>query len=669
MDIDFAGRPKKRPEEYDKLYPQNGVFVMEEIMSDKKAFTAFFQDLIDIMKYGFEKEEVRKRIIYFKWRSSDKGHKKMQLNNFISNLIFWHPLIDVDKVDLLNDDWIFDFRNFNSDTLLDYVNTKLLPVYNVDFHTKNIMVDDIYHQITAISHSFCLLMGMSVTLYDLHQLELRDPEVRSLMRDPVDASLPPHEIEQELSRRNTRMIEKLIEDPVGNDYQPFWASKSVLKKNQFKEYIIAIGFKSDINGNTVPILIDSNFLIGGLYKPSFLYLNAISGRKALILSKLSMGKPGAFSKKISYNSLASTLRDDYEECDSIATVDYYIVNDDFLKLLDGRVYYDADGNEKTLVYETDKHLIDKMVPFRSPATCNSKEGVCRACYGKELFEINMDMASAGTLAALKITEPVGQTVLSSKHSQTTDSAGLQFTDGFYDVFEVTSSAVTINSDSELTEDIYIRLNDVQVDEMDDSEYYFVENFDIVDSKGGLIKHVEELNGGKFYLGESLISMYKQKLRTRNQEPIFLLNDIDEEDNIFLIEVKNAELTEPLKVLTKILNTHEHMGATTISEFCQMFAEVLIKMGIKFNLVHGEMILRQLIRKKSNILEFPDFSAGGNQFDYQLIKLDESQIHNPSVLMSMQYGYLRQQLLGTELYEKTETSPFDPLAVPNISEFL
>ena len=381
-----------------------------------------------------------------------------------------------------------------------------------------------------------------------------------------------------------------------------------------------------------------------------------------------MGRPGAFSKRLAYSSMSSVLRNDYEPCDSILTIDYHIKTDEFLKLLNGRYYYDKNGDLQLLDYEKDKHLIGKVIRFKSPVTCNSKEGVCKYCYG-HMFDINNSLASAGAYAALKISEPIGQAVLSSKHSQTTSSNELKFTEGFEDVFDIASSSISIREDSDLDSDMYLRLNDVQIEEMDDSEFYYIESFDLIDSTGELIRHVEEANKSKFYLNDTLISLYKAKMRMKNPQPVFSLDDLDDDENLFTIEVKNKELTEPLMIFTKVLNTHEHMGATNLSELCQIFAEKLIQMNIKHELVHAEMIVRALIRKKSNILEFPDFSMGGNLNDYQILKLDDAQFYNPSALVSMPHGYLRRQLLSTDLYEKHATSNLDALYVSDLSKYI
>ena len=284
--IDFVSHPKKSIEELDSQYPPDLLLIIEQVLGSTRSFQLIFQDLIDIMKYGFEKEEVRHRVIFYKFKKRDKITYSLPLNKFIANLIFWQPLIAVDSVNLLDESWIFDFSKFSQETLINYMNTKLLPVYDTDFASQNAMVDEVYYYIISISHAFCLLMGMGISLYDLHQFEERDDVVKHIMRDSVDQSLEPHTIEKILKERNETLIQHIVEDPIGNDYKPFFASGTGLKKDQFKEYIVRIGFKADINGNTVPIMIDNNFLIHGLTKPSYVFLNALAGRKALILTKL-----------------------------------------------------------------------------------------------------------------------------------------------------------------------------------------------------------------------------------------------------------------------------------------------------------------------------------------------------------------------------------------------
>ena len=99
------------------------------------------------------------------------------------------------------------------------------------------------------------------------------------------------------------------------------------------------------------------------------------------------------------------------------------------------------------------------------------------------------------------------------------------------------------------------------------------------------------------------------------------------------------------------------------------AENKIDAGINFNLVHDEMIIRQLIRKKSNDMEFPDWSANGDLEDYQILRLNDALFKNPSPVVLLSYGYLRKQLLSPELYQKTAPSHLDPLFIANLSSVI
>lgn len=112
------------------------------------------------------------------------------------------------------------------------------------------------------------------------------------------------------------------------------------------------------------------------------------------------------------------------------------------------------------------------------------------------------------------------------------------------MFETTSSVVSLREESSLDANMYIKLGEVSVEESDDSETYYIQCFDLVDEKGNLVRHIEEASGARLYLNEKLLQMYKNKLRSRSADPLFSLEDLDDADSLFTIEVKNKELTEP-----------------------------------------------------------------------------------------------------------------------------
>ena len=646
------------------------VLVMDEVLHDLNSYTVIFQDLLDIMKYAFEIDEVRHKTIKIKFRKNAKKTTEIEIRHLLSNLVLWKPFIEIDKVDLLDESFIFDFSDFNIGKLQKYMNNMILKNHDGDFASKNSAINDICHSITNISHAFCLLMGLGVSLYDIHQIELRNPKAGEIMHGTIDVTKEPDEIERELSKRTSDLIDIITHDNVMNDMRPLFASGSGIKPAQFKELMVKIGFKADLSGNTIPIMINSSFLMDGLNKPSSYFINAMSGRKASLLSKISISRPGAFAKKLSQAvTSVGYLRNDNESCDTITTIHYTINDDQFLKMLNGRWYYDARGNLTQLHYDTDKDLIGKTLEFRSPITCSSDDGVCKCCYG-HLFETNRSMFSPGVLASLKLTEKLSQGVLSAKHSQTTHSNPISFDDSFNDVFETISTDITLRDDSNIDDALYIKMDHVQTEELDDSEFYFVEEFDVIDDTKKVLYHIAENNGAKLYLSETLVSRYKSaKSKKLSDSCIIALDDIDDDENLFTIEVKNQELTDPIKIFEGILNRKDHMGCRTISDLCQKFAESLISLGTTYDLVHMEMVIRSIIRKKSNFLEYPDFSAAGNPYDCQIIPQNDALYYNPSALVSMPYGYLRKQLLSTELYEKSAPSHLDALFISDLAHYL
>lgn len=671
--INYYGPPITPRKVLEDHYCKSGsMLIMREVMESINSYNVVFQDLLDLMKYAFEDEKVRKQTILVKFKKSDRKSITMELRHLLSNMIFWKALIDIDKVELLDESFIFDLSRFDTGSLMKYINEKLLPIHDGDFASKNAMVNDICHSIINISHAFCLLMGLGVSLYDLHQIEVRNPEAAKLMHEDVDQSLEPDEIEKELTRRTDELIDIIVKDSALNDLKPLFASASGMKKPQFREFCVKIGFKADLSGNTIPMLINSSFLMDGLNTPSQYYINALSGRKAAILGKIAIGRPGAFAKKLSQASAAvGYLRKDHENCDSVTTIHYNIIDDAFLKMLNGRYYYGDDGKLHVLNWTTDKHLIGKVLEFKSPITCTSQDGVCKYCYG-ELFDINQSMTSPGVLASLKLTEKLSQGMLSAKHSQSTHSSAIHFNEGFNEgeVFETVSTEIGLRDDSSTDDMLFLKFGDIEIEELDDSEFLSVTSFDVINDSRSVVYHVEEDGGAKMYLNSCLVSLVKPKMKGRIGEPIIIsLDDLSDEETLFTVEVKNQELSEPIKIFEGYLNRKDHMGAKTISDLCQNFGEALMHMGTTYDLVHMEMVIRSLIRKKSNIMEYPDFSAAGDPNDWQIVRLNDALYYNPSALVSLSYGYLRKQLLSTELYEKTAPSHLDALFVPQLSKYI
>lgn len=667
MKINYYDKPEDSLDTLLEKYNPNKMYlIMDDVLSDPRGYELVLQQLIDIMKLGFEIEEIRHRPVKFKFHRNDEKMLQLPANNFISNLVIWYAFMEMERSDVLNEEYILDFSKPNTIKLItDYMENMIFPLFEGDFHSKNKLCDEIFHNIRAISNAFCLLMGMSISMYDIYQTEKANPEISELIFGSIDPNLQPVEIEQELSRRADRLIE--LFSITDCDLKPLLVSGKNISKGQFKEMFVKIGMKSDINGNTIPFLLDTNLVVGGLSKPSYQYIEAGSARKSLIMQKQAMGEPGAFSKRI--NMLATSpgyLREDYEICNSVNYITYHIKDDTWLRLLDQRYYYNSKGQLRLLKYDKDKDLIGKVINFASPCTCNSKNGICKKCYG-ELFEINKDMFSVGSYAATKSSNPLGQIVLSSKHYQGTDSSIISFPKEFDDIFELNSTEISLSDNPANDDELFIILDEVLVEQNDDKDYLYTKGFRMVDIKGKTVYNIAEDNGSNIYLSDRLARYYRKMKNPSAPISLDAVTD-DNDSTIFQVEIKNKELTEPIKMIERILNK-ESTSSRSLSEICQILAESFIDIGIQINLVHIETIIKGLIRKKSNILEYPDWSRNGDPDDVCIIPVNNGLKNNPSALVSLSYGYLRQQLISPELYEKTAPSHLDALFVRDLSKYI
>ena len=287
MKINYLNKPKESLEDLLEKYNLNMYLIMDDVLSSHKSYMYVYQQLIDMMKLGFEIEEVRKRPIHFKFHKNDKKVHMLQANHFISNMILWSAFMEMDIVEALDETFIFDFTKFTMKGVVSYLDERVLPLGEVDFYTKNKIVDEIFYNITAVANAFCMLMGMSISMYDIIQAEKACPEISDIIFGKIDASLQPMEIESELGRRADRLMELFSQ--IDCDLKPLLVSGKNISKGQFKEMFVKIGLKADINGNTIPMLIDANLVVDGLTKPSYQYIEAGSARKSLIMTKQKMG--------------------------------------------------------------------------------------------------------------------------------------------------------------------------------------------------------------------------------------------------------------------------------------------------------------------------------------------------------------------------------------------
>jgi hypothetical protein len=410
--------------------------------------------------------------------------------------------------------------------------------------------------------------------------------------------------------------------------------------------------------------------------------------------------------------LSKTVKD----CNTVNPIAIWVRSDEHLKKLNGRRYrFSQRDPYKIIDYEKDKDLIGERIWIRSPVTCAAPDGICKECYG-ELYNVNKDLHSVGGYAAVTQLNPVVQGLLSAKHFQGTTSKLIDFNNPeFSKFFVITTTEVILNPDLEDPElyTIVILQSDMKCsdygDDNDDIDHYQKFNKkkrgkkrsddfeddsdDIIDSGMGEdgeddLDYRMNYFASKFYVVKNLHSkdpsqIEIMKFEDPNTSELFMhddvvnrmvinndnvfdqsyftleFTDIDLTEFIFMVDVKNNELTVPMKKIQSLIFNANHAGARTLEDMVQMMLDLTIESKFSAASIHGETIIRQLIRSSRNILVRPTFSRIIMSEDYRILSVMVALKQNKSFSTSMSSSYLKFQLVQSNTtFDKQDTSDFD-----------
>lgn len=257
-------------------------------------------------------------------------------------------------------------------------------------------------------------------------------------------------------------------------------------------------------------------------------------------------------------------------------------------------------------------------------------------------------------------------ILKSKHVQNTSSQEISFDEDFYKAFDVVSTEITLNDNVE--DGLLIQLGPVETEETDDGDVYYVEYFDLLDFQGNVKSRVQEEHGFTMYLAPEMVTTWKQF--KEKPIPIARFDDDDDATVLFNIEIKSKAITQSLQLITAALDSKDHLGCThDVDGLCQRFARIMIDAGIKYNLVHGEMVIRGLMRKQDNDFEYPDWGPNDDHENYTILRLTSSLSRSPSPIIRLSTGWLKKSLISTALYKAKAPSHLDALFVPVLADII
>lgn len=658
---------------YDYLeerYGNNKIFDLNTILMDRELFKAIYNDIYYILEEGFEVEKIRKFPVMVTFNKEENNEViTMEIRHMLINLIFLRAFVELDVDIELNNSYLFDARKINNKEIANYINNKIIIPFR-DLFTENeelfMKLNNVCHNIIyrlcKIPRDFNPLIGTTINLEDSFiKLSNENERFNEIINTKIPEEMQPKEIEEMLDKLSKEEIEIMKNTP--NCLQDVLIAGTGIKTQQLREFSISGGMKSDLLGNTIPIPINSNFIVGGLNSITNYYLDSQAARKPLIANKEKMGNSGHLSLLLKLACVGIYISKTTKDCHTPHTVKLFIENEKFLQKCVGR-YYRKEGERKfKLLKSTDKHLIGTELLFRDPSTCACKDGICHTCYGA-MSKINMGM-DVGILAATIISRPLGQNILSTKHLNTTVSKLIEFDNIFNNFFKLEANQIKLLNDNEAELNLQnyelVLDNIVKLDEMSDIEKFnkFIPFIKVRNSKNhDEYFEIVESEMKELFIHPELDKLLKELDENDEDSYIIPFNMIDD-IYLFTINIKNNELTKPLKDLDNLLKG-SYFGDINVSidQMEQKFIELMIESNIDITSIHAATMLRNLVRDRNNYLERPDFNK--IFVDYVVLGYHDSLANNPAITTSLAYDYLKRQLTTYTTYQKRSSSPLDVL---------
>ena len=647
-------------------YLTETVFIIQEEMETMKKAKALHDKLYQYMKEGFERYEVRNHPVNFKFSNAkSEVVKQMPINNFITHIILWSPFSYMDKIYAVNSSFILPREHITNKYINEYINEKIIIPNREEVDNKDLcnICDDLIDRLAQISMDFNRIMGMSINTESFIELAKRNEQFKDFIHTKPAPGAQPREIETMLHEREIPFVDLLKHEK--NVLQPMLLSGVGIKIKQLVEFAMMGGLKPDLDGNTIPIPIDSNFLVGGLNSISNYYIDSQSGKKSIILNKTSMGLSGHFSTKVMMLASRYRLSQTVDCCDSIRPIKFFVKNKDFLKRINNRYYYmDENMSEmKCIDFKRDKDLIGKVIYLRDPSTCTAPDGICHKCYGDLYYTNKNKKFNAGAYAATQLTNPVQQKILSTKHLLTTNSVNLKFSEGFDRFFILDANKIRINPDFEgkLSEwSIVIEKDDLyEIIEQEEADFnLYTDKFYIKNKRTKESYEITEINTNQnFYINLDISSMFD----TRNEDYVEVsLDKIEEDVYVAMIVIENNELTKPLKNLMRLLDRKDHYGCETVDDLVNKICELVIESDIKIQLNHCSLILKGIVKDVEDVLQHPHFNEFLRKDSYQIMTVSSALMSNPSLTTSLAFQYLAKQVTLPLTNRKYGTSSYDDL---------
>lgn len=595
----------------------------------------YFNGLINIMKDGIESDEVQKMMVHVIF--VDNIDVDLSIFDFIYNLMMWQLCTGVGEQ--IKSVHLVFFEDITKRKIKEYIDNIFVDRYRkyLEFINMNQIIDDVIGKFREL-RTFQMYLCNTLNFKDTIDLMNKYPEFNETIH--FDTTGIPLE---DVKDRGMDAANKQIKYIKNSDHclrDAFRTGEGISPK-QYKEVAVNIGSKPDGQGSVFPHPINHSFMNGGLQTPEELCIESSVGRVAQILQKTNVGESGAFARNLELNNQDTFLNPDPNYvCDTQNFEEVLIENETKLNMYDLRYYRDNPrGVDKLCEAKKCKDLIGRKLYFRSPMTCASAargHGICYKCYGDLAYtnrEINIGQIAAEALSAIYT-----QILLSAKHLLESLVVKLQWSEKFYEIFDITFNTIGLKPNM-----IYrgmkliIDQEIMEEEEIDDVTYnYYINSFIVSDSNGNEFKIHTSESDNIYFVPEFYEYVEKLNSKTEENERIELdMVDILDKDfpALFIMAVKNNELSRTMDKIKKIIDNKSEIEKYDKNSILRAFIDTNINGNIKLNAVHFEVLLMNQIRAADDELELPDWTVPNQK--YQILTLTKSLSDNRSITVRLE----------------------------------
>jgi len=260
--------------------------------------------------------------------------------------------------------------------------------------------------------------------------------------------------------------------------------------------------------------------------------------------------------------------------------------------------------------------------------------------------------------------------MSSKHILDTSTESLNFSEEFNQFFQIVEGyRIQLRDDIENMENYQIRVNKNliyklrDIEELKQNEY--IKEFVIYDKENETEIPITELNNISIFLADYLFKLVHGKIKSGKYDSngwiSIEMEGFNIEEDLFFVILKNNEITKPLKELRSLIEKGKEIeDVNTISELIDKLNWLMKCGGIYVPSIHIEVLARNIVRDKNDILKIPDYTKENPE--YTITSIHNSIMHSNSFINSITFERIKQQLNDPNTYRKDGVSPLDQLFI-------